>query len=61
MDNFSQRMVAASQDSDTPPVNQEAGRDYPLFGYLDHIRSYPTFMFGGSVGSRIATVAFLRK
>lgn len=60
MDNYNQRMIAASQDSETPPVN-EAGRDCPLFGYLDHIRSYPTFMFGGSVGSRIATVAFLRK
>ncbi|KAL4577581.1 hypothetical protein LXL04_013690 [Taraxacum kok-saghyz] len=30
-----------------------------LFWYLDHIRSYPTFMFGGSVGSRVATVAFV--
>ncbi|KAL8099241.1 uncharacterized protein LOC141684654 [Apium graveolens] len=61
MDNFNQRMIAASQDPDTPPVNHEAGWDHPLLGYLDHIRSYPTFMFGESVGSRIATVAFLRK
>ena len=61
MDNYNQRMIAASQEPETPLVNQEAGRDSPLFGYLDHIRSYPTFMFGGSVGSRTATVAFLRK
>nr|XP_043632060.1 EEF1A lysine methyltransferase 2-like [Erigeron canadensis] len=27
--------------------------------YLDHLRLYPTFMFGGSVGSRVVTVAFL--
>lgn len=32
-----------------------------VFEYIDHIRTYPTFMFGGSVGSRVATVAFLRK
>lgn len=31
------------------------------FEYLSHVRTYPTFMFGGSVGSRVATVAFLRK
>lgn len=32
-----------------------------VFEYIDHVRTYPTFMFGGSVGSRVATVAFLRK
>ncbi|CAL9239579.1 S-adenosyl-L-methionine-dependent methyltransferase [Arabidopsis thaliana x Arabidopsis arenosa] len=35
--------------------------DQPPFEYLSHVRTYPTFMFGGSVGSRVATVAFLRK
>ncbi|KAK1357467.1 protein-lysine N-methyltransferase Mettl10 [Heracleum sosnowskyi] len=60
VDNFNQRRVAASQGSETS-VSQEAGINSPLFSYLDHIRSYPTFMFGGSVGSRVATVAFLRK
>ncbi len=29
----------------------------PLFSYVDHVRSYPTFKFGGVVGSRVATVA----
>ncbi|XP_024978788.1 EEF1A lysine methyltransferase 2 isoform X1 [Cynara cardunculus var. scolymus] len=38
----------------------EGAEESKTFCYLDHIRSYPTFMFGGSVGSRVATVAFLR-
>ncbi|KAA8530619.1 hypothetical protein F0562_005447 [Nyssa sinensis] len=57
--NFNQRGVVAPQEPETPG-NQEAGRDPPPFRFLDHVRSYPTFMFGGSVGSRVATVAFLR-
>lgn len=60
VDNYNHRRVAASQESETS-VSQEAGSNSPLFSYLDHIRSYPTFMFGGSVGSRVATVAFVRK
>lgn len=35
--------------------------DQPPFEYLSHVRTYPTFMFSGSVGSRVATVAFLWK
>ncbi|CAN8275829.1 unnamed protein product [Cochlearia groenlandica] len=42
----------ATRANDPPP---------PPFEYLSHVRTYPTFMFGGSVGSRVATVAFLRK
>ncbi|PIN08255.1 Methyltransferase [Handroanthus impetiginosus] len=56
---FNQRRTSASQEPETT-VNQDTGRD-PRFQYVDHIRTYPTFMFGGSVGSRVATVAFLRK
>ncbi|KAL1192358.1 hypothetical protein V5N11_005114 [Cardamine amara subsp. amara] len=41
------------------PSGSEASS--PPFEYLSHVRTYPTFMFGGSVGSRVATVAFLRK
>ncbi|XP_060190985.1 uncharacterized protein LOC132620338 [Lycium barbarum] len=40
--------------------NQEASTDPPPFRYLDHVRTYPTFTFGGLVGSRVATVAFMR-
>ena len=47
----------------TGDVSSEAasGTVHPPFEYLSHVRTYPTFMFGGSVGSRVATVAFLRK
>lgn len=55
---FNQRRIGAAHDTDTN-INHDASRD-PTFQYIDHIRSYPTFMFGGSVGSRVATVAFQR-
>ncbi|KAI3722746.1 hypothetical protein L2E82_33814 [Cichorium intybus] len=48
VENFNQRKIGEVE---------EEGKG--LFCYLDHIRSYPTFMFGGSVGSRVATVAFV--
>ncbi|XP_065848561.1 uncharacterized protein [Euphorbia lathyris] len=35
--------------------------DSPVFEYFDHVQTYPTFMFAGAVGSRVATVAFLRR
>ncbi|KAI8019930.1 EEF1A lysine methyltransferase 2 [Camellia lanceoleosa] len=60
VDNFNQRRVGASQEAAGTIADQEAGRDPPLFRFLDHVRSYPTFMFGGSEGSRVTTVAFLR-
>lgn len=59
VDNFNQRRVgpSAELENSTDPA---ACREPPPFSYVDHIRSYPTFMFGGSVGSRVATVAFMR-
>ena len=30
------------------------------FKYVDHVRTYPTFRFGGCEGSRVCTVAFQR-
>ncbi|XP_073060555.1 uncharacterized protein [Primulina eburnea] len=56
---FNQRKSCASQEPNTT-ADQNTGKDPPPFQYVDHIRSYPTFTFGGSVGSRVATVAFLR-
>jgi SAM-dependent methyltransferase len=59
VENFNQRRVGPSDDlenSTEPASSQESAP----FRYVDHIRSYPTFMFGGSVGSRVATVAFQR-
>ncbi|KAE8679748.1 putative S-adenosyl-L-methionine-dependent methyltransferases superfamily protein [Hibiscus syriacus] len=39
---------------------QETHTDRPRFRYLNHVRTYPTFMFGGSLGTHVATVAFQR-
>ncbi|XP_042502865.1 EEF1A lysine methyltransferase 2-like [Macadamia integrifolia] len=58
VENFNQRRLTASQDPETPK-DQEACRDL-IFRYISHVQSYPTFMFGGSEGSRVATVAFVR-
>ncbi|KAL6225741.1 hypothetical protein ACLB2K_004590 [Fragaria x ananassa] len=53
VENFNQR-TDVTQD-------QEGCKDTaPLLQYLSHVRTYPTFMFGGSVGSQVATVAFIR-
>ncbi|XP_010253369.1 PREDICTED: protein-lysine N-methyltransferase Mettl10-like [Nelumbo nucifera] len=54
VENFNQRKLGGSQDPEVPKDQQA------LFRYLSHVQSYPTFMFGGSEGSRVATVAFLR-
>lgn len=35
--------------------------DGPVLKYIDHVRTYPTYRFGGVEGSRVCTVAFLRK
>ncbi|KAM1514045.1 hypothetical protein ACFX11_025872 [Malus domestica] len=51
VESFNQRSVTQEH---------ETRKDPPKFQYLSHVRTYPTFMFGGSVGSRVATVAFLR-
>ena len=59
VDTFNQRRTSPSQDNEAGGEH-EASRVPPLFRYIDHVRSYPTFMFGGSVGSRVATVAFQR-
>lgn len=61
VESFNQRAVGASVIHEPDSLtDQEAVTSPPQFQYLDHVRSYPTFMFGGVVGSRVATVAFLR-
>ncbi|XP_024029597.1 EEF1A lysine methyltransferase 2 [Morus notabilis] len=62
VEGFNKRSIGGShsQEAEEPLKDQEANRDAPAFQYLGHVRSYPTFEFGGSVGSRVATVAFLR-
>lgn len=47
----------ASVASDT----QRSEPMLPPFRYLDHVKSYPTFRFGGVEGTRVATVAFVRR
>ncbi|XP_015961614.1 uncharacterized protein LOC107485595 [Arachis duranensis] len=59
VESFNRRKIAAAQEVEGAK-DDESCRD-PVFQYLSHVRTYPTFMFGGSVGSRVATVAFLRK
>ncbi|GAB4832346.1 hypothetical protein Ancab_006362 [Ancistrocladus abbreviatus] len=60
VENFNQRRNGILGEHETP-TDQETVKYSSLFRYLDHVRSYPTFMFGGVVGSRVATVAFLRE
>ncbi|KAD1748763.1 hypothetical protein E3N88_42348 [Mikania micrantha] len=58
VENFNQsKALAASQGREVP---EESDAFNTIFSYLDHIRTYPTFMFGGSVGSPVTTVAFVR-
>lgn len=59
VESFNQRSAGTSVDSDTS-TDQDAATNPVLFQYVDHVRSYPTFMFGGVEGSRVATLALLR-
>ncbi|KAE9615663.1 hypothetical protein Lal_00017255 [Lupinus albus] len=59
VESFNQRKIGTGQELEASK-NEESCR-VPVFQYVSHVRTYPTFMFGGSVGSRVATVAFLRK
>ncbi|CAN1351533.1 EEF1A lysine methyltransferase 2 [Linum perenne] len=55
VEDFNQR-----RDKEPEASASTAAASATPFKYVDHVRTYPTFMFGGSVGSRVATVAFLR-
>ncbi|QCE12909.1 EEF1A lysine methyltransferase 2 [Vigna unguiculata] len=59
VESFNQRKISTAQEIEASK-DEESCRE-PPFQYVSHVRTYPTFMFGGSVGSRVATVAFLRK
>ncbi|KAJ7975791.1 Protein-lysine N-methyltransferase [Quillaja saponaria] len=58
VESFNQRKIGPSQEHETTK-DEESCKDHS-FRYLSHVRSYPTFMFGGTVGSRVATVVFIR-
>ncbi|WOL03990.1 protein-lysine N-methyltransferase mettl10-like [Canna indica] len=54
VESFNQKVLSV-QDMD-----QEASNQPPVFQYVDHVRTYPTIIFGGAEGSRVCTVAFRR-
>ncbi|XP_073006528.1 uncharacterized protein [Typha latifolia] len=54
VDNFNQRKIESKD------LDQEASKEPSVFQYLDHVRTYPTIMFGGVEGSRVCTVALRR-
>ncbi|KAL9272280.1 EEF1A lysine methyltransferase 2-like protein [Drosera capensis] len=58
-ENFNRRRNGVLDDSDIIG-NLQNERSTGSFQYIDHVRGYPTFMFGGVVGCRVVTVAFLR-
>ncbi|KAK9088839.1 hypothetical protein Scep_027921 [Stephania cephalantha] len=63
--NWCKRWRASTKEASRFPrsrgaKDQEVQTNVPPFRYLSHVRNYLTFMFGGSEGSRVATVAFLR-
>jgi SAM-dependent methyltransferase len=42
-------------------TSQEGEDVVPRLTYSDHVRDYPSFSFGGRVGTRVATAAFKRQ
>ncbi|KAH0466880.1 hypothetical protein IEQ34_004118 [Dendrobium chrysotoxum] len=55
MESFNEKRLGSHDQ-----VLGEASRG-SLFKYIDHIRTYPSIMFAGVEGTRVSTVAFLRK
>ncbi|CAO1945576.1 unnamed protein product [Urochloa humidicola] len=54
VDEFSKRKFGKeNMDEGAGPVSQ-------IFRYIDHVRTYPTIMFGGVEGSQVCTVGFQR-
>ena len=55
MDNFNRRIRSQNlvEHPGTEPTD--------VFRYFDHVRTYPTVIFGGVEGSHVSTVAFIRK
>ncbi|XP_020592946.1 protein-lysine N-methyltransferase Mettl10 [Phalaenopsis equestris] len=54
MENFNERRLSSNGQA-----RDEGSRGY-LFKYIDHVRTYPSLVFGGVEGTRVSTVAFLR-
>lgn len=59
-ENFNQLKASTPKETQAPKET-ESYKNSCIFSYVDHIRTYyPTFIAGGSVGSRVATIAFMR-
>lgn len=54
VEDFSKRKFVKEQ------TDESAGLVSQIFRYIDHVRTYPTIMFGGVEGSQVCTVAFQR-
>jgi hypothetical protein len=53
VEEFSRKKFGKENLDDGAAVSQ-------IFRYIDHVRTYPTIMFGGVEGSQVCTVAFQR-
>ncbi|PPS02733.1 hypothetical protein GOBAR_AA17923 [Gossypium barbadense] len=60
VENFNHRNAGMLPQDPNTIKDRETHRDCPPYQYLNHVRTYPTFMFGGSLGAHVATVAFVR-
>lgn len=59
---YNRRKAGAGQEPSANSNTQEVQQNHHStpFQYLDHVKTYHTFVYGGVVGTRIATVAFVR-
>ncbi|TYI72828.1 hypothetical protein E1A91_D07G086400v1 [Gossypium mustelinum] len=60
VENFNHRNAGMLRQDPNTIKDRETHRDCPPYQYLNHVQTYPTFMFGGSLGAHVATVAFVR-
>lgn len=44
-----------------PAEKNDSSSSPPLFEYVDHVKTYPVYSFGGRTGARVATVAFRKR
>ncbi|KAJ3704434.1 hypothetical protein LUZ61_008139 [Rhynchospora tenuis] len=57
VEKFNQKLLGI-KCPDQEAGNETNNKEKLAFRYLDHVRTYPTFRFGGVEGSRVCTVAF---
>jgi EEF1A lysine methyltransferase 2 len=52
---------AKKTEEEEKKKNKSSSSSRRLFDYLDHVRTYPVYSFGGRTGARVATVAFRKR